>query len=190
MNKQRTYSLSRKQCIAYYVRATRKSDISAIEKIETSCYQFPWSRWEIEALCLPISNKFCHGRVLCIAEQVIGYAFTGLTNTNMHLMNLSIHPQWQGRGLGRCLLQHVLHSAQCSAVCHVRLEVRYSNLRAQKLYLSAGFRKSDLRRGFYLADNGREDAWVLEYEVGEGKSRIPPPHQRLAMVNPNARREV
>jgi ribosomal-protein-alanine N-acetyltransferase len=51
--------------------------------------------------------------------------------------------------------------ARSQGTRHVFLEVRPSNLGAKSLYLRYGFRQIAVRRGYYPAHDGREDALVL-----------------------------
>ena len=48
---------------------------------------------------------------------------------------------------------------------HLFLEVRPSNTAAQSLYTRFGFRKVAVRRGYYPARSGREDALVLTLKL-------------------------
>ena len=46
------------------------------------------------------------------------------------------------------------------------LEVRHSNRRARALYLRRGFAEVGLRRAYYPAAGGREDAVVMRLDLG------------------------
>jgi ribosomal-protein-alanine N-acetyltransferase len=103
--------------------------------------------------------------VLEDAEQgVIGHAIQMLVADEAQILNMCIHPLWQGRGFGRMLLQHLIEQARNAKLASLFLEVRQSNVAAQALYRSAGFEQIGLRRSYYpgLGDNSvREDARVL-----------------------------
>jgi ribosomal-protein-alanine N-acetyltransferase len=77
------------------------------------------------------------------------------------ILSLCIDPDLQGRGLGRSLLQQLLNEASSSHADSVFLEVRASNLAARNLYESSGFNEIGVRRGYYPAEDGREDAIIL-----------------------------
>ena len=66
------------------------------------------------------------------------------------------------RGLGRQLLRSLLECAAAAAAAEAFLEVRPSNTTAIRLYLAMGFEQVGMRRGYYQAVNGREDAAVLK----------------------------
>ena len=78
-----------------------------------------------------------------------------------HILNLCVHPDWQGQGLGRVLLDHLVAAARSRGAAHLFLEVRASNDAAQRLYLSMGFNEIAQRAGYYPARGGRESALVF-----------------------------
>ena len=99
-----------------------------------------------------------------VEQGVIGHAIQMLVADEAQILNVCIHPLWQGRGFGRMLLQHLIEQARSANLASLFLEVRESNTSAQALYRSAGFEQIGLRRSYYpgLGDSGaREDARVL-----------------------------
>jgi len=82
-----------------------------------------------------------------------------------HVLNLCIDPSSQRLGLGRMLLEHMIMLARAANATIVLLEVRKSNKSAIQLYESQGFQRLGLRKGYYPADGGREDALVLGFDI-------------------------
>ncbi len=78
-------------------------------------------------------------------------------------MNLCIAAPLRRRGIGSRLLRYLLSRARDSGADRVFLEVRPSNKPALKLYRQAGFQAVGLRKGYYRAAGGSEDAVVLVY---------------------------
>jgi len=78
-----------------------------------------------------------------------------------HLLNISIAAEYQGRGLGRELLVHMMQVARQYNALNMFLEVRVSNLAAIGLYENMGFNEMAIRRNYYPAKNGREDAILM-----------------------------
>jgi ribosomal protein S18 acetylase RimI-like enzyme len=67
------------------------------------------------------------------------------------------------------MLALLLERSRQAGMEAVFLEVRPSNLHAIALYQSVGFVTVGLRKGYYQAEGGREDALVLKLELGEGR---------------------
>jgi ribosomal-protein-alanine N-acetyltransferase len=102
---------------------------------------------------------------------LLGY-FVAMTGVDeMHLLNVTVAPDWQGRGLGHQLLDAVQALAQGQGLASLLLEVRDSNHRARALYLRRGFSEVGLRRGYYPAAGRREDAIVMRLPLGAGQGR-------------------
>lgn len=82
-----------------------------------------------------------------------------------HVLNLCVDPDYQGKGIGRILMEYLLSEARNGGATVMLLEVRKSNAVALRLYRNLGFVRIGLRRGYYPARTGREDAYVLAHEI-------------------------
>lgn len=139
------------------LRPMQGRDIESVLVCERAAYEFPWSG-EIFGDCLRVG---CNCWVVEIGRLVVGHGIMSIGAGECHVLNLCIHPQWQGLGLGRRLLRRLLGLARTKGVDTAFLEVRVSNRPARDLYASEGFCEIGERRGYYPARNGREDAVVL-----------------------------
>ena len=93
-------------------------------------------------------------------EEILGYAIISTVLDTAEILNITIAPQHQGKGLGAQLLAAQL-AALPSAVTVVHLEVRVSNIPAICLYHQYGFVEVGRRRDYYLTEYGREDAILM-----------------------------
>jgi ribosomal-protein-alanine N-acetyltransferase len=59
------------------------------------------------------------------------------------------------------MMQYLIERARTAGMSEAFLEVRPSNVAAARLYHSLGFEQVGIRRGYYQASVGREDAAVL-----------------------------
>jgi ribosomal protein S18 acetylase RimI-like enzyme len=80
---------------------------------------------------------------------------------DLHLLNITVAPDYQRQGLSRVLLGWVEEVARRDRCTGVLLEVRPSNQRARMIYERLGFSAIGMRRGYYPAAVGREDAIVM-----------------------------
>lgn len=133
------------------------TDLVAVHAIETAANQFPWSLKNFED---SLQSGY-QGWVVRETEKVIAYALVQHVLDEAHLLNICVHPAEQGKGLGRKLLNAVIDAVCLRGSNLIVLEVRRSNRRAQELYLSAGFNEMSVRRGYYPAVQGREDAVMM-----------------------------
>jgi ribosomal-protein-alanine N-acetyltransferase len=139
------------------IRAMRGSDVPDVVAIERGSYQFPWSEG-IFRDCLRV-GYVC--RVVTVSRQVMAYGVMSFGAGEAHILNLCVGEAYRCRGIGRQLLNSLIERAGAAGMADAYLEVRPSNTNAIRLYLALGFEQVGMRRGYYQAANGREDAAVL-----------------------------
>jgi ribosomal-protein-alanine N-acetyltransferase len=139
----------------------RESDLRPVLEIEESLYEFPWTLGNFRD-----SLRAGYGCwVVRDGRQLIGYAVLMLAAGEGHLLNLSIAAHAQRRGHGRNLLDDVVGVARSLDAKILFLEVRPTNEVGQRLYSGYGFKQIGVRRGYYPAHRGREDALVLALDL-------------------------
>jgi [ribosomal protein S18]-alanine N-acetyltransferase len=138
-------------------RPMREADLDQVMRIEPLIYEHPWTRGNFEDSLK--AGYSCW--MLEWKEKLVGYGVLMMGVGEMHLLNLSIAIEWQRRGFGRALLHHFIRVAHECAAGRILLEVRPSNLAARALYQAQGFKVISVRRGYYPAREGREDALIM-----------------------------
>jgi len=139
----------------------RESDLRAVLEIEEGIYEFPWTLGNFRDSLR--AGYACW--VIREGRRVIGYAILMLAAGEAHLLNLSVAAASQRRGHGRKLLDNVVQLAREHKAKIIFLEVRPTNEVGQRLYSGYGFRQIGVRRGYYPARKGREDAMVLALDL-------------------------
>lgn len=143
------------------IRPMEDFDVPAVVDVERASYQFPWSDG-IFRDCLRV-GYLC--RVLEISGVVMGHSILSVGAGEGHVLNLCVRESVRGRGIGRRLLDYMLDTARGAGARETFLEVRPTNAAAIRLYLAAGFEQIGIRRGYYQAVGGREDAVVLRLRL-------------------------
>ena len=139
-----------------------ESDVPYVLAVEQQAYQFPWTEG-IFRDCLRVGYT-C--RVLDIGGDVAGYGILSMGGGEAHILNVCVRAEYQCRGFGRKILLFLLERARAAGMSEAFLEVRPSNSAAIRLYQSMGFEPVGVRRGYYQALVGREDASVLRRVLG------------------------
>ncbi len=139
------------------IRTMSYTDLKSVITVEKKAYPHPWTLG-IFRDCLRIGYN---AWVMTLDKEIIGYGIVMLSPGEAHILNICIEPDFQKKGLGRYLLRHILKKSKQTDVDMVLLEVRRSNAGAQQLYQSEGFHELGVRKAYYPADNGREDAIIL-----------------------------
>ena len=148
------------RALLHYV-TMQVSHLKHVIEIENLAYPHPWTLGNFRD-----SIHAGHHCVLCCyGDVIIGYGVVMMAADEAHLLNLTIASEWQGKGHGRALLLHFLSIAITQFARTFLLEVRPTNLAAQRLYADLGFQTIGVRRGYYPAQMGREDAIVMELKL-------------------------
>lgn len=142
-------------------RAMREDDLTDVISIENFAYEFPWSE-TIFADCIR-SGYECW--VIESDDKTIGYMIFMLVADECHLLNLCVNPKVQSRGYGRRALTKMFDFLIEKKISLIFLEVRPSNHAAIGLYESEGFNQMGLRKNYYPAAKGREDALLFAKQL-------------------------
>ncbi|MDP3875438.1 MAG: ribosomal protein S18-alanine N-acetyltransferase [Methylobacter sp.] len=142
------------------LRKMRSSDLPGVIAIERANYQFPWGE-DIFKDCFR-ANYHCW--VCEENDNILGYCILAMAVGEAHVLNICVAPAEQGQGIGRKMLENLIETAKGRAET-LFLEVRPSNTVAIALYEDMGFNEIGIRKGYYPAKNGREDAIMLALEI-------------------------
>ena len=134
----------------------RDEDLDEVLAIESVIYTHPWTRGNFADSLR--AGYDC--RTWRLEGELVGYFILIAAAGEAHLLNLSIAARHHRSGHGRALLREAVELARRRGARSVFLEVRPSNSAAQALYTRFGFRRIAVRRGYYPAHSGREDALV------------------------------
>jgi ribosomal-protein-alanine N-acetyltransferase len=132
-------------------------DLDRVIENETRSYAFPWTRG-VFSDCLK-SRHECW--VAVRDNDLLGHGILSIGANEAHLLNVCVRRDQQGNGLGRQIVIHMIDRAERRGATVIYLEVRPSNRVAGALYASLGFREIGLRKDYYPAELGNEDARVL-----------------------------
>lgn len=132
-------------------------DLDAIMRIEPTIYSHPWTRGNFSD---SLKSGYSAWNML-IGDEIIGYALMMMVLDEAHLLNISIAKAYQKQGFGQMLLEKMLAIAKQHQANDMFLEVRASNVAAISLYEKMGFNEMSIRRHYYPAHTGREDAVLM-----------------------------
>jgi ribosomal-protein-alanine N-acetyltransferase len=143
------------------LRDMTEADLEAVLRIEREVHDYPWT--------LGNFNDALRSKYVCkvyeLDEKILGYAVLMLAIDEAELLDIAIDLQYQRHGWGRQLLEEMMVLARRHDMLRMVLEVRASNAAAINLYRNVGFADIGLRRDYYPAQNGREDAILMGREL-------------------------
>jgi [ribosomal protein S18]-alanine N-acetyltransferase len=155
--------------------------LPGILELDKLCFGGWWNlahyQWELDhpeshflVMTIPSAQISSHASIDNLREDpglVIGIGGFWQVLEEAHINILAIHPQYQGQGLGKLLLNKLLYQAKILGLERATLEVRASNQIALALYQKFGFQEAG-RRPNYYPDNAEEGVilWMnqLQYQ--------------------------
>jgi len=139
-----------------------RAEIDAVMEIERLSFPAPWSR---EAIIEELGRAWA--RVDVVRDSATGtlaaFANYWLVADELHILNIATHPQSRRQGHATRLLAHMIEVARAVPCRLMTLEVRRSNVSAQRLYRRFAFRSVGVRPHYYAED--QEDAIVMLLEL-------------------------
>jgi len=135
-------------------------DLEEVLAIEQQSFTTPWTR-------SMFVSELANTRLSCLLvaragepqAAVIGYLAYRVVVDEMHIVLIAVHPIWRRRGIARQLLEQAMAQARQASCCKATLEVRVSNVAAQRLYFQLGFAPVGTRPRYYRRP--AEDALIL-----------------------------
>jgi ribosomal-protein-alanine N-acetyltransferase len=162
--------------LPYVIEPMTLADLDSVMGIERVAFPTPWSarayRYEItqnKQSTMVVARPRVHPRGLLAwlrdhleptrPDSLLGYAGLWLLIDEAHICTIAVHPDRRREGLGELLLLALLDQGMELGARQATLEVRVSNLAAQRLYHKYGFEIVSIRKRYY-SDNG-EDAYIM-----------------------------
>jgi len=139
-------------------RLTDDADLDAVVALEAASFTNPWSR---EMLVRELEEPTA-ARVYVLRlpdAPVAAFCSCWVIGDELHINTIAVDPARRRSGLGRALMEAVLAQVAEEEVTRATLEVRRSNLAAQRLYERLGFAVAGQRRNYY--SHPEEDALIL-----------------------------
>ena len=138
------------------------SRLEEIVAIERQAYEHPWTRGNfVDSL-----RSGYQAQLLEADGVVLGYFVAMKGVDEVHLLNITVTPDYQRQGWARVMLDALALWSRGQGAQWLWLEVRTSNTRAQRIYEQHGYRRVGERRSYYPAGHGRrEDAVVMSLKL-------------------------
>ncbi|HEX7750462.1 MAG TPA: tRNA (adenosine(37)-N6)-threonylcarbamoyltransferase complex dimerization subunit type 1 TsaB [Bordetella sp.] len=145
----------------FVLQGMMRDDLDSVTALEAQVQAFPWTRGNFE-------DALKSGYPACVLRQgarLAGFCVLMPAPDVAHLLVIAVAGDLQRHGLGRRLIEWCQTQAVESGVQGIVLEVRPSNENARRFYERLGFQQIGVRKGYYPAAGGREDALVLRRDV-------------------------
>jgi [ribosomal protein S18]-alanine N-acetyltransferase len=141
-------------------------DLDAILSIESTSFAQAWSR---NMFLEEMANDAARVIVFRANSKLVGYLCYWKVVDEAHLLNIAVHPDFRGRGLGREIMAHLETLCRQEGLTTIILEVARRNGRARNLYRRCGFETTGFRKNYYPAI--KDDALIMAKKLSAANSR-------------------
>ncbi|SHN35197.1 ribosomal protein S18-alanine N-acetyltransferase [Gracilibacillus kekensis] len=138
-------------------RKMKESDIEAVRNIDKQSFPKPWPE-DIYYEELK-NNNYAVYFVAIVDDNIVGFCGCWMILDEAQITNIAVDPSYRGKGYGQGLFQYVINYGIAHGIRLLSLEVRVSNIVAQRMYKNFGLQPGGIRKNYYT-DN-QEDAIVL-----------------------------
>ena len=142
--------------IFYTIEEAKIHDLSEILKIERMSFEYPWSEDTFLALfSVLFTKKFI---IKNNEDKILGFLIYNEIFEEFHILNIAVHKEAQGKGIGTKLLNFIIEKARKQNDAYIFLEVRTTNISAINLYKKFNFEILETKKAYY--ENG-DDAFIM-----------------------------
>ncbi|HCT65355.1 MAG TPA: ribosomal-protein-alanine N-acetyltransferase [Lachnospiraceae bacterium] len=144
--------------------------IDGVLLVEEACFHIAWTKADFKREIN--ENKMAIYRVALVDGKVVGYAGMWHVVNEGQITNVAVLPEYRRCGIGDAIIEEFIKIAKEHEMIGITLEVKISNMPAQKLYTKYGFKPEGFRKNYYKDTN--EDAVIMwkYFENYEGYNKV------------------
>ena len=139
-------------------RVFESADLDAVAALEADTFTNPWTRdmLERELRQSDVARVYV---VRLPGQPVAAFCACWLVYDELHINTIAVAANLRRQGTATALMSFLLAEGAAHGARRTFLEVRRSNVPAQRLYESLGFKETGIRKNYYTQPE--EDALVL-----------------------------
>jgi ribosomal-protein-alanine N-acetyltransferase len=142
-----------------HIRPMTDADLDAVLAIEQVSFPKPWQREHFQH---EINSLYSFPFIAECTGVIVGYVCLMSLFEEAQILDITVAPEWRGKGVARVLMDHAIQVAQEKGAEVLALEVRASNVAAITLYERCSFIRTGIRSKYY---EGVDDAVLMEKDL-------------------------
>ena len=141
-------------------------EIPSVLSIEEQNSDDPWSQLQFTT-SIENSKNLCY--CLSLDGKTIGYLIALLAGDTSDILNIGIDHDFQRKGYGTALLNHLIEELRKRDIGEIFLEVRAGNKSAIQFYKRQGFEEISVRKNYYMKNSKNqsqgEDGIIMSIKI-------------------------
>ena len=124
------------------VRLSKKKvsdNINRLMEIDKVILDEPWVE---DNFLMELKGKGEHSLVALEDANIVGFVICSMKEENLHIHRLAVSPEYQGRGVGTLLIEHVfINCNEHDLIKYITVKTKKDNENAQRFYEGHGFKR-------------------------------------------------
>jgi len=166
--------------IRAHIRWMLRCDMPEVLTIEAESFEFPWTD---DDFMRSLRQRNCIGMVAEDDNQVVGFVIYELCKSHIHILNLSVAPQFCRHSIGTQMIRKLTDKLSPQRRRRIILEVRETNLPAQLFFKKNGFKAISVLHNYY--PDTPEDAYIMQYRY-----RLPETDEKINESKNNSKETI
>lgn len=132
------------------IRPMMEADLPVVQEVDAAAFEPLWQN-SLETL----RRAFLQSLLVTVVETeagIVGYQLSTGGGQHAHLARLAVHPAWQGRGLGRALVNDLLAKLVHNGIYKLSVNTQSDNVASLALYQRLGFIRTGEQYPVYVFD--------------------------------------
>jgi ribosomal-protein-alanine N-acetyltransferase len=171
---------AQRELVRVHIRWMIRRDMPEVLAAEQQSFEYAWTEDDF-LRCLRQRN--CIGMVAEHNDRIVGFMIYELHKNRLHVLNFAVAPAYRRTGVGAQMVAKLIGKLSSHRRSKITLAVRERNLAAQLFFRAQDFKATKVLRNYY-EDSG-EDAFQMEFRVGEDDEPFDPPVNRIAQYEEN-----
>lgn len=164
-----SFGNTQRQEVKVQIRWLIRRDMPEVLEIERASFDHPWT--EEDFLCC-LRQRNCIGMVAEHNHEIVGFMIYELHKSKLRILNFAVHPRYRRQSVATQMVRRLIDKLSQQRRKEITLEVRETNLAAQKFFSRQGFRALCVLRDHYQDTD--EDAYVMCYRLASTDEWLAP----------------
>lgn len=143
-----------------------RRDLKEVIDIENGCFAAN-TTWTEDDFLITLKKHDCTGIVYEHDGKLVGFLMYELSKTELFIINVAIHPDYQRKGIGTQLINKLVGKLSFDRRTKIKGMVRDNNLDVQLFLKHLGFKAIQVLKNYY--EDFNQDGYLMQYKINQNQ---------------------
>jgi ribosomal-protein-alanine N-acetyltransferase len=125
-------------------------NINRLIEVDKVILDEPWTE---DNFLIELKGKWEHSLVALVDTNIVGFVICSMKGENLHIHRIAVSPEYQGRGIGTLLVEHLFTNCDKHGIKYVTVKSKKINEKAQRFYERQAFKRIGTNGPNYVYKN-------------------------------------